>query len=161
MTEQTDVTTHKPAIADSVLDLVGATPLVRLQRISPPGGAEILGKLEARNPAGSVKDRPARSMILRAEQRGEIRPGDTLIEPTSGNTGIALAMVAAMKGYRMVLIMPDNMTAERRAAMRAYGAEIVLVPIMDIDNAATGNGGKDALPQDHNRDWSDQPRTGR
>jgi cysteine synthase B len=111
---------------------VGNTPLVRLQRI--PGAANsarnnvILGKLEGNNPAGSVKDRPAYSMIKRAEERGEIKPGDTLIEATSGNTGIALAMVAAMRGYRMVLIMPDNLSVERRQSMRAYGAELILTP---------------------------------
>ena len=106
---------------------IGNTPLARLQRL--PGATRnlILGKLEGNNPAGSVKDRPALSMIQRAEARGEIRPGDTLIEATSGNTGIALAMAAAVKGYRMVLIMPAHMSAERRASMRAFGAEIVLV----------------------------------
>jgi cysteine synthase B len=107
--------------------LVGNTPLVRLQRLPGATSNIILGKLEGNNPAGSVKDRPALSMIQEAESRGEIKPGDTLIEATSGNTGIALAMIAAIKGYRMVLIMPENMSAERRAAMRAYGAEIVLV----------------------------------
>jgi len=105
---------------------VGATPLVRLQRMGS-GRNLLLAKLEGHNPAGSVKDRPALSMIQGAEARGEIRPGDTLIEATSGNTGIALAMVAAMKGYRMVLLMPEHMSAERRAAMRAYGAEIIPV----------------------------------
>ncbi len=107
--------------------LVGNTPLVRLQRLPGATSNIILGKLEGNNPAGSVKDRPALSMIQQAESRGEIKPGDTLIEATSGNTGIALAMVAAIEGYRLVLIMPENMSAERRAAMRAYGAEIVLV----------------------------------
>ncbi len=106
---------------------VGHTPLVRLQRLTQRLSSVILVKLEGNNPAGSVKDRPALSMIQQAEARGEIHPGDTLIEATSGNTGIALAMAAAIKGYRMVLIMPDNMTAERRAAMKAYGAELVLV----------------------------------
>ncbi len=106
---------------------VGNTPLVRLQRVPGDTGNVILGKLEGNNPAGSVKDRPALSMIRHAEQRGDIKPGDTLIEATSGNTGIALAMVAAMKGYRMVLIMPEHMSAERRAVMKAYGAELVLV----------------------------------
>ncbi len=106
---------------------IGNTPLVRLQRLPGRTTNTLLAKLEGDNPAGSVKDRPALSMILRAEERGEIKPGDTLIEATSGNTGIALAMVAAMRGYRMVLIMPEHMSAERRAAMRAYGAEIVLV----------------------------------
>ena len=105
---------------------IGNTPLVRLQRI--PGtdvaarGTVILGKLEGNNPGGSVKDRPVLSMIRGAEARGEIRPGDRLIEATSGNTGIAMAMIAAMTGYRMTLIMPDNLSAERRASMRAYGA---------------------------------------
>ena len=106
---------------------VGNTPLARLQRLPDATSNLILGKLEGNNPAGSVKDRPALSMIQEAEARGDIRPGDTLIEATSGNTGIALAMIAAMKGYRMVLIMPENQSAERRAAMRAYGAELILV----------------------------------
>ncbi|KXU38855.1 cysteine synthase [Ventosimonas gracilis] len=108
-------------------EFVGNTPLVRLQRLPGDSSNRILLKLEGNNPAGSVKDRPALSMISRAEQRGEIAPGDTLIEATSGNTGIALAMAAAIKGYRMILVMPDNMTAERKAAMTAYGAELVLV----------------------------------
>jgi cysteine synthase B len=111
---------------------IGNTPLVRLQRMMAEENARrgnvVLGKLEGNNPGGSVKDRPAWSMIQRAEERGEIRPGDRLIEATSGNTGIALAMIAAMKGYRMTLIMPDNLSAERRAGMRAYGAELILTP---------------------------------
>jgi cysteine synthase B len=106
---------------------VGNTPLVRLQRLPGETTNAILVKLEGNNPAGSVKDRPAHSMIHHAETRGEIKPGDTLIEATSGNTGIALAMIAAIKGYRMVLIMPETMSLERRASMRAYGAEIILV----------------------------------
>lgn len=106
---------------------VGNTPLVRLQRLPAKTTNTILVKLEGNNPAGSVKDRPALSMIQQAEMRGEIKPGDTLIEATSGNTGIALAMVAAMKGYRMVLIMPENMSVERRMLMKAFGANIVLV----------------------------------
>jgi cysteine synthase B len=106
---------------------VGNTPLVSLQRLPGDTTNLILGKLEGDNPAGSVKDRPALSMIRHAEGRGDIRPGDVLIEATSGNTGIALAMIAAMKGYRMVLVMPENQSAERRAAMRAYGAELILV----------------------------------
>lgn len=106
---------------------VGNTPLVRLQRLPGDTSNTLLVKLEGNNPAGSVKDRPAMSMIQRAEARGDIRPGDTLIEATSGNTGIALAMAAAIKGYRLVLIMPENMSLERRASMRAYGAELVLV----------------------------------
>lgn len=111
----------------TIEDFVGNTPLVRLQRLPGNTTNTILVKLEGNNPAGSVKDRPALSMIQHAESRGDIRPGDTLIEATSGNTGIALAMVAAIKGYRMVLIMPDNMSQERRASMRSYGAELVLV----------------------------------
>jgi len=107
---------------------VGNTPLVRLLRIPGETTNVILGKLEGNNPAGSVKDRPALSMIVGAEKRGDIKPGDTLIEPTSGNTGIALAMVAAMKGYRMILVMPDHLSVERRQSMRAYGAELVLTP---------------------------------
>ena len=106
---------------------IGNTPLIRLQRLMPDNGSEVWLKLEGNNPAGSVKDRAALSMIVQAEQRGEIRPGDTLIEATSGNTGIALAMIAAMKGYRMKLLMPENMSPERQAAMRAYGAELILV----------------------------------
>ncbi len=111
----------------SLEDFVGNTPLVRLQRLPGQTTNTLLVKLEGNNPAGSVKDRPAVSMIARAEQRGEIKPGDTLIEATSGNTGIALAMAAAIKGYRMVLIMPENMSVERRAVMKAFGAELVLV----------------------------------
>jgi len=113
-------------------DFIGETPLVRLQRL--PGEANagrgnvVLAKLEGNNPAGSVKDRPAMSMIRRAEARGEIKPGDTLVEPTSGNTGIGLAMAAAIRGYRMVLIMPEHLSAERRQTMRAFGAEIILTP---------------------------------
>jgi cysteine synthase B len=113
-------------------DFIGETPLVRLQRL--PGEANatrgnvILAKLEGNNPAGSVKDRPAISMIRRAEARGEIKPGDTLVEPTSGNTGIGLAMAAAIRGYRMVLIMPEHLSVERRQTMRAFGAELILTP---------------------------------
>lgn len=112
----------------TLADTVGNTPLVQIQRLyQDTRGNVILGKLEGNNPAGSVKDRPAFNMILQAEKRGEIRPGDTLIEATSGNTGIALAMVAAMRGYKIKLIMPDNMTQERKDAMAAYGAELILV----------------------------------
>jgi cysteine synthase B len=115
----------------TIEEFIGETPLVRLQRLDP--GAEkdrnlILAKLEGNNPAGSVKDRPAISMIRGAEARGEIRPGDVLIEPTSGNTGIALAMAAALRGYRMILIMPEHLSLERRQTMRAFGAEIILTP---------------------------------
>lgn len=106
---------------------VGKTPLVRLQRLANHTQATVLAKLEGNNPAGSVKDRPAYNMIMQAEKRGQIKPGDTLIEATSGNTGIALAMVAAMRGYHMILIMPDNMSQERKDAMRAYGAELIEV----------------------------------
>jgi len=109
-------------------DYVGQTPLVRLKRIGAGHNNVILAKLEGNNPAGSVKDRPALSMILRAEQRGAIKPGDTLVEATSGNTGIALAMAAAMRGYRMVLVMPENQSVERRQTMRAFGAELILTP---------------------------------
>lgn len=111
----------------TIEDFVGNTPLVRLQRLASHTRSQVLVKLEGNNPAGSVKDRPALNMIRQAENRGQIRPGDTLIEATSGNTGIALAMAAAIKGYRMVLIMPDNATEERKASMRAYGAELILV----------------------------------
>lgn len=116
----------------TIEDTIGNTPLVQLQRI---GGVDalrrnniILGKMEGNNPAGSVKDRAARSMIRRAEERGQIKPGDTLIEATSGNTGIALAMVAAIRGYKMILLMPENLSEERRQSMAAYGAQIVLTP---------------------------------
>jgi len=116
----------------SIEDSIGKTPLVRLQRIGAEEctqrGNVILGKLEGNNPAGSVKDRPAVSMIRRAQQRGEIKPGDTLIEATSGNTGIALAMAAAIKGYRMVLIMPEDLSIERAQTMKAFGAELILTP---------------------------------
>ena len=116
----------------TLAEFVGNTPLVELQRLPGAAGAArgnvILAKLEGNNPAGSVKDRPALSMIMRAEARGDIKPGDTLIEATSGNTGIALAMAAAMRGYRMVLLMPENQSVERRQSMRAYGAELVLTP---------------------------------
>jgi len=111
----------------TIENFIGNTPLVRLQRLPGETSNQILVKLEGNNPAGSVKDRPALSMIKRAEERGEIKPGDTLIEATSGNTGIALAMVAAIKGYKMILIMPENMTEERRATMKAFGAELISV----------------------------------
>lgn len=111
----------------TIENFVGETPLVRLQRLPGDSGNTLLVKLEGNNPAGSVKDRPALAMIQQAEARGDITPGDTLIEATSGNTGIALAMVAAIKGYRMVLIMPENLSLERRASMKAYGARLILV----------------------------------
>ncbi|MDD5364709.1 MAG: cysteine synthase CysM [Gallionellaceae bacterium] len=112
----------------TIEDFVGNTPLVRLQRLPGQTSNIVLAKLEGNNPAGSVKDRPALSMIAKAEARGEIRPGDTLIEATSGNTGIALAMAASMKGYRMILIMPEHLSIERRQTMRAFGAELLLTP---------------------------------
>lgn len=121
-----------PPAYKTLEDAIGGTPLVRLQRLPGEGnerrGNVILGKLEGNNPAGSVKDRPAMSMIRGAEQRGEIQPGDTLIEATSGNTGIALAMAAAIRGYRMVLVMPEDLSVERARTMKAYGAELVLTP---------------------------------
>lgn len=120
----------------TIESFVGNTPLVRLQRLPGHTTNTILVKLEGNNPAGSVKDRPALSMIQHAEARGDIKPGDCLIEATSGNTGIALAMAAAIKGYRMVLIMPDNMSAERIASMKAYGAEIILTPAAGSMEAA-------------------------
>lgn len=122
--------------APTLEEFVGNTPLVRLQRLPVAAGNLVLAKLEGNNPAGSVKDRPALSMIRRAEERGEIRPGDTLIEATSGNTGIALAMAAAIKGYHMVLVMPEHMSLERRGAMRAFGAEMVLTPAAGSMEAA-------------------------
>ncbi|MGH8603279.1 MAG: cysteine synthase CysM [Gammaproteobacteria bacterium] len=122
MTHRITVNTH------TIEEFVGNTPLVRLQRLPGETSNTILAKLEGNNPAGSVKDRPALSMIKRAEERGEITPGDTLIEPTSGNTGIALAMAAAIKGYRLILVMPEHMSMERRVVMRAFGARIVLTP---------------------------------
>ena len=136
-TKPADLTPTQRVPSKSVLqyatieDTIGKTPLVRLQRIgsdiSQKNNNVVLGKLEGNNPAGSVKDRPALSMIANAQARGQIKPGDTLIEATSGNTGIALAMAAAIRGYRMVLIMPDNLSLERRQAMKAYGAQLVLV----------------------------------
>lgn len=121
---------------------IGNTPLIKLQRLTPANGSEIWLKLEGNNPAGSVKDRAALSMIHQAELRGDIAPGDVLIEATSGNTGIALAMIAAMKGYALKLLMPDNMSIERQAAMRAYGAELILV------NRAQGMEGARDLAQE-------------
>src|ERR1035437_6783349 len=116
----------------SIEEYIGKTPLVRLLRIgaseNSARGNVILGKLEGNNPAGSVKDRPALSMIVRAQERGEIKPGDTLIEATSGNTGIALAMAAAIKGYRMLLVMPEDLSIERAQTMKAFGAELILTP---------------------------------
>ena len=138
---------------------IGHTPLVRLQRLADGRNNLLLVKLEGNNPAGSVKDRPAMSMIRHAETHDKIRPGDTLIEATSGNTGIALAMAAAIKGYRMILVMPENMSKERRAVMRAYGAEIVLTPAegsmeaaIDSANALQASGEGTILDQFSNPD---------
>lgn len=123
-------------IADNVLDLIGNTPLVRLARFAAPGGAEIVAKLEAFNPGGSVKDRVAAHMIARAERAGLVGPGTTIIEPTSGNTGIGLAMVCAAKGYRCIIVMPDSMSLERIFLIRRFGAEVVLTPAKhDVEGA--------------------------
>jgi cysteine synthase A len=118
-------------IATSALDLIGQTPLVRLNRVAPAGGAAVLGKLEARNPGGSVKDRIALAMIAAAEREGRLSPGDTIVEPTSGNTGIGLAVVAAVRGYRLVLTMPEDMSIERRKLLSRFGAEFVLTPAIE------------------------------
>ncbi len=115
-------------LVSSALDLIGDTPLVRLRRVLKPGSAMVLGKLESLNPGGSVKDRIALAMIEDAERNGRLKPGDTIVEPTSGNTGIGLAMVAAVKGYRLILTMPEDMTVERRALLQRFGAELVLTP---------------------------------
>jgi cysteine synthase A len=121
----------RPLIADSVLELIGGTPLVRLNRVVPKGAATVLGKLESLNPAGSVKDRIALAMIEAAERGGKLKPGDTIVEPTSGNTGIGLAMVAAVKGYRLVLTMPEDYSVERRRLLERYGAELHLTPAIE------------------------------
>ena len=146
-------------IYPTIESFVGNTPLVRLQRLPGETSNIILAKLEGNNPAGSVKDRPALSMIQQAEERGDIKPGDRLIEATSGNTGIALAMAAAIKGYRMTLIMPDNMSAERRATMKAFGAEIILTPAkgsmeaaIDLSRAMEARGEGKVLDQFANPD---------
>jgi cysteine synthase B len=132
LNSQSSAADNNPIYYPTIADIVGKTPLIRLQRIPGEGNQIrnniILGKLEGNNPAGSVKDRPALSMIKKAQERGDIAPGDTLIEATSGNTGIALAMVAAILGYKMVLVMPDNQSLERRQSMTAYGAELILTP---------------------------------
>jgi cysteine synthase A len=118
-------------IADSVLDLVGGTPTVRLNRVVPAGSAEVLGKIESMNPAGSVKDRIALNMIEAAEREGRLKPGDTIVEPTSGNTGIGLAMVAAVKGYKLIVTMPEDMSLARRDLLARYGADVMLTPAIE------------------------------
>lgn len=127
----TSPATPRPLVAESVLDLVGATPLVRLNRMIPPEAATVLGKMESLNPGGSVKDRIALSMIADAEASGRLKPGSTIVEPTSGNTGIGLALVAAVKGYRIILTMPEDMSLERRRLLERYGAELVLTPAIE------------------------------
>ena len=122
---------RETGIAESVLDLIGGTPMVRLSRVVPQGAAEVVGKLESLNPAGSVKDRIALSMIEAAEAGGQIHPGDTIVEPTSGNTGIGLAMVAAVKGYSLILTMPEDMSSERRRLLTRFGAQLVLTPAIE------------------------------
>jgi cysteine synthase A len=121
----------RPEIADSVLGLVGATPLVRLNRVIPQGAAQVLGKMENLNPGGSVKDRIALAMIEDAERKGTLAAGATIVEPTSGNTGIGLALVAAVKGYRLILTMPEDMSLERRRLLERYGAELILTPAIE------------------------------
>ena len=125
------MTGTKNGIAQNVLDLVGGTPLVRLSRMAAEGWAEVVAKLESRNPAGSIKDRIALNMVEDAERRGLIHPGDTIVEPTSGNTGIGLAMVAAVKGYHLIVTMPDDMSLARRDLLARYGAEIILTPAVE------------------------------
>jgi cysteine synthase A len=129
------LTGARPSVVEDALELIGRTPLVKLGKFSPASGATVYGKLESQNPAGSVKDRPAYAMIAAAEEAGAIKPGATIIEATSGNTGISLAMIAAVRGYRCILVMPEDMSLERRYVLRAYGAEITLTP------AAEGMGG--------------------
>lgn len=167
-------------IADSVADLVGGTPLVRINRVVPPGGAEVLGKLESANPASSVKDRTALSIVQAAEADGRLQPGGTIIEATSGNTGIALAWIGAVKGYRVIIVMPDDVSEERRTLLRALGAELVLTPgpkamaganqeagrILERTPGAflSGQGGNDANPAVHERTtgpeiWADTAGT--
>ena len=135
------------SIVNNALELIGDTPLVRLNRLPLPGSATVLAKLEARNPAGSVKDRIALSMVEAAEREGRIKPGDTLVEPTSGNTGVALALVSAVKGYRLILTMPESMSMERRRLLARFGAELVLTPASAGMNGAVQ--AAEALVQEH------------
>jgi cysteine synthase A len=130
-TTRKTVAPTRPRLAASVLDLVGGTPLVRLNRVPRPGGAAVLAKMESLNPGGSVKDRIALSMIDEAERRGQVKAGATIVEPTSGNTGIGLAMVCAVRGYRLILTMPDDMSVERQRLLARYGAEIHLTPAIE------------------------------
>jgi cysteine synthase A len=132
------VLSHPGAVADDALGLIGGTPLVRLARLSPAGGGVIYGKLEAKNPAGSIKDRAALSMVLAAERAGKLQAGATIVEASSGNTGISLAMICAVRGYRCVVVMPEDMSMERRQVLRAYGAEIVLTPSEEGMGGAVG-----------------------
>ena len=125
------MTLQRPPVAETVLDLIGATPMVRLRRVAPSDGAEIVAKLESLNPGGSVKDRIARAMIEEAECSGALKAGDTIVEPTSGNTGVGLALVAAVKGYRLVLTMPEDMSRERRRLLERFGAEVLLTPAIE------------------------------
>lgn len=131
MTQRKDAPLARPKVASSVIELVGNTPLIRLNKLPKPGGATILAKLESLNPGGSVKDRIAVAMVEDAEQRGLLRPGATIVEPTSGNTGIGLAMVAAVKGYRLILTMPDDMSVERQRLLSRFGAELHLTPAIE------------------------------
>jgi cysteine synthase len=131
MTQREELSARRPKVADSVLDLVGGTPLIRLNRVVKPGSAVVLGKMESLNPGGSVKDRIAVSMIEDAERRGLLKPGATVVEPTSGNTGIGLAMVCAVRGYRLILTMPDDMSVERQRLLSRFGAEIHLTPAIE------------------------------
>ncbi|MFQ5520839.1 MAG: cysteine synthase A [Candidatus Methylomirabilia bacterium] len=131
MTQGRGQTRGRIKVAETVLDLIGGTPLVRLNKLPEPGGAVILAKLESLNPGGSVKDRIARAMVEEAEHRGLLKPGATIVEPTSGNTGIGLAMVAAVKGYRLILTMPDDMSLERQRLLARFGAEILLTPAIE------------------------------
>lgn len=124
-------TLQRPPVAESVLDLIGATPMLRLSRVAPPDAAEIVAKLESVNPGGSVKDRIARAMIEDAECSGALQPGDAIVEPTSGNTGVGLALVCAVKGYRLILTMPEDMSRERRRLLERFGAEVLLTPAIE------------------------------
>lgn len=133
---QQDQPPRRPQVASSVLDLVGATPLVRLNRLADPDGAEVLVKMESYNPAGSVKDRIALAMVEAAERDGTLQPGDTIVEPTSGNTGIGLALVAAVKGYRLIITMPDDRSPERHQMLEHYGAQVVLTPARKLMQGA-------------------------